>query len=199
MFNLLNPKTKVKLLSENNGIREYTILFSRKKDSNIELLKEILRQNYLYVHIDTSLCFLNYDQAEKKASEIMKLLQDFSIELNHRISEDTSNRDTILGSIKLSNTKRNCSIITFILPKDFNNDFLIKNLFEIGFMIYAPIENDYKEVTLDKVFWNKFKTEDEKSSSFNYSIFLTDYISQSTITTKYLFQPEIEKIFLKSI
>lgn len=199
MFNLFNSKKKIQSFSERNGTKKYTLVFSRKKDSCKELLRKILGLNYIYVHIDTSLCFLNYDQAEKKSLEVIKILEDCAIDFNHRISEDTSNRDNIFGAFKVSNIQRNCNIITFILPKNFSNDLLINKIFEVGCMIYAPLvkDNDNKEIIVNKLFLNNFKSEDEKNDSFRYYIFLADLLPQFTITTKWLTQSEVAKIFLE--
>lgn len=198
MFNI-DSKTKIKLNSEINGIKKYALKLSRKKGSNMELMKQVFKHSYVYVHINTSLSFLNPKQAEEKSLELMNDLEDYGISFEYRKTEDTSNRDSIFGSIRLSNTKSNSNIITFILPKDYNNDLLINKLFEIGFTIYAPLDNDNKEISLEKVFLNKFKTEDEKDCSFRYSIFLTDYFSQFIITTKHLNKKEIEEMFEKPL
>lgn len=200
MFNFLNSKAKVKLVSDKNGIQKYNIIFPMKNGNYIpyaaDIFKIILKESDIFVHIDTSFSFAGYEEAKEISLTVRKLLQDNEIQFKHMVAPDTSNRGAVLGLIKLNKEKATCNIITFKLSKEFDNETLINKLVELGCNIYVPLKDTNEDEMLEKLFLNQFEGDNGKSSYFKYHTFLTNYITQSAITTKFLTQQEIESIFI---
>lgn len=202
MFKFMNSETTIKEASEyTDEIKQFSIVYPKKKgkfiDISSDIFKSILSSTPVYVYIDTSLCFSSPDTSKVQAKELRLMLTDLSIDYKHMLANDTSGRDAILGLIKLGRQEKKCDIMAFMLPLNFNDEDIIKKIIEIGAHILVPFETEFSDELREKIFMNNFEGDEDKIANFRFMTYLTNYITQTSIKTKYLTLEEIKKICIK--
>jgi hypothetical protein len=192
MFNLFSSNIKFKETYINN-IKQINIIYPKMNvQFSKDILKNILKETPLYVYINTSLSFLDYEESNSAAKDIRMFLSENGIEYMHKFMPDTSNRDTILGLIKIGKKDKKCNVIAFAIPQNTDNSKLSDILIKVGSHIFAPIDNTIDQDTLNNLLHDNYEDTNAKLNAFKFSFFLTN-LNQISIRTNYLSIDDVKK------
>ena len=198
LLDFLNSKLRIRTAAD-GSIKKYTIFYPQKKGGTIaigmDILRNILQDHAIIVHIDTSLFFLKPSETDHYTYKIKNMLSALGINFEYRIFKADHAHKGVLGSLNLFDKKQiDHQIITFALQQQCRHQDLLESLLEVGCQIYVPYENQYNTELVYRVFNAHFHEEHDRFSIFKCVLFINDWIGQTVLQTKSLTLNDVEKI-----
>jgi hypothetical protein len=195
LFDFLNSNLRIHAQT-NNSIKEFVILYPKKKGVSIniskDIIKNVLRTSDIVVNINTSLSYTGDTNIEECSMKLKEALKDLGLQYNFRIFTMDSQGSSLGQLLKLSKKKKDYEIITFMLPQNFNDYALFDYMIQLGCEILVPVQIA-SEIT-EQVFNGHFSRDQEKFTSFKYTLYISNFIDQTLLRTKVLDMGDVEKI-----
>lgn len=151
------------------------------------ILDNILKNDSVIVNIDTSFSFLDNSESSKYAEELRSMLRDRDIHFDYRVTEAETQAGLggLLGQfLGFGKKSKSREIVTFELPKLYNDKSLLTLLLKLCPELYIPIE--YNSQIAQEIFNCHFQDLKNRFSTFKYVAYLNEYLGQTAIRTTVL-------------
>ena len=201
MFSFLNSALKIKK-QYNDSISEFIISYPRKNGNYISLGKDIitnvLKDNDIIVHINTSLCFSTMINITEVVKELKSALRYEDIIFHSRVIKGSGNSNSLGSLFQMSKKKSTYELVTFKLPRYFNNEKLLDTILKVGCEIYVPTIEQFDEGIILQVFNHNFDEDEveDKFLLFKYILYINNFVEQAVIRTKVIDLSDVEKLTL---
>lgn len=194
-MSLLNSGIKIRS-AKSDGYTKYIIEYPRKKgvpvNISLGILKNIIRESNVIIHIDSVLSFLGTNTSKTQIKQLRNLLRDEGIYFDFRAAK-LGGRGGLAGFL-LGRKPESQEIVTFALKKGFDDERILKLILDIGCKVYIPITDNPNDELVSKVFNGHFEDDDERFDVFKYLIYINNVIDQAAVDTRELTLSDVENI-----
>lgn len=191
----------VKISAEDTGnVTKFIIEYPKKNwdyvDIGQAIIRNILKENSVIIHIDTSLCFEQNSKAKCLLKQIMVELRDFSIEYEHRTYKGTHVQSGLGGLLQIGSKPVNYEILTFELSDDNMNSELLDKLICLGCQVFVPREGRTASSLVHDLFEGYFEDNEIRYEVFSFVLYLSSTVKHAALYTTTMSMDDVKNYIL---